>query len=250
MRRGLKVVLATGLTLVLLLVLLPFWLGPVLRPVARHWGLAIGGYERAGYSRLVLTNVTYTRPGVTVTAKRAETDTPLLWGWRKLSGRGSATTVEHWAVIVTEREPGARRPSPGQFGLVGRPREVAVADADARGPGDPLPDPGHADAALIMDRRLRRGPEDRRVHVDLRLLVRCHAGDDDALEDADMRRRQPQGRDREQGLPNVLRHRAEARAEILDRSGREGEAVVREVDEGARRHRGVRSPATMRAAPL
>jgi translocation and assembly module TamB len=118
MRRGLKVVLGILLTLVLLLVLLPFWLGPVLRPAARHWGLDIGGYERAGYSRLVLTNVTYTRPGVTVTAKRAETDTPLLWGWRKLSGRGSATTAEHWTVVVTERDPSERRTPSGQFGLV------------------------------------------------------------------------------------------------------------------------------------
>lgn len=117
MRRWLKVVLAAALTLVLLLVLLPFWLGPVLRPAARHWGLEIGGYERAGYSRLVLTNVTYARPGLTVTAKRAETDTPLLWGWRKLSGHGSATTAEHWAVVVTERDTGERR-TPGQFGLV------------------------------------------------------------------------------------------------------------------------------------
>jgi translocation and assembly module TamB len=117
MRRWLKVVLATAVSLAVLLVLLPFWLGWVLRPAARHWGLAIGGYERVGYARFVLTNVTYTRPGVTVTAQRAETDTPLLWGWRKMSGRGSATTAEHWSVVVTEREPGERR-APRQLGLV------------------------------------------------------------------------------------------------------------------------------------
>ncbi|MES1194872.1 MAG: hypothetical protein ABUL65_03185, partial [Opitutus sp.] len=101
MRRWLKVFFAVTALLGVLLVALPWWLGAVVRPAGRIWGVEIGGYERIGYARLRLNNVRYTRPGVQVSAVRVETDTPLLWTWRKLARTGSATAVDRWSVIVT-----------------------------------------------------------------------------------------------------------------------------------------------------
>ncbi len=113
MRRGLKALVAVAVLLGVALVTLPWWLGAALRPAGRAWGLQIGGYERVGYARFRLTDVTYAGHGVRVSASRIETDTPLLWSWRKMSGNGAATTVDGWSVIVAEQP--VKSPS-GHFG--------------------------------------------------------------------------------------------------------------------------------------
>jgi translocation and assembly module TamB len=111
MRRWLKFFFAVTALLGVLLIALPWWLGAVVRPAGRIWGVEIGSYERLGYARLRLNNVRYARPGVQVSAARVETDTPLLWTWRKLTRTGSTTAVDHWAVIVTP-QPGKNSGSP------------------------------------------------------------------------------------------------------------------------------------------
>lgn len=115
MRRWLKILLGAFAVLGIGLLSLPLWLGVVLRPAARPWGLDIGGYERVGYARFRLLDVVYVRRGVTVTAARVETDTPVLWAWRKVAGSGSATEVDRWSVVVVEQP--EKKPA-GQFGLV------------------------------------------------------------------------------------------------------------------------------------
>jgi hypothetical protein len=86
MRRGLKALVAVAVLLGAALVTLPWWLGAALRPAGQAWGLQIGGYERVGYARFRLTDVTYAGHGVVVSAARIETDTPLLWSWGKYRG--------------------------------------------------------------------------------------------------------------------------------------------------------------------
>ncbi|HWA08289.1 MAG TPA: translocation/assembly module TamB domain-containing protein [Opitutaceae bacterium] len=110
-----KILLGAAALVGVALVSLPWWAGVIARPFAKAHGLDIGDYERVGYSRYRLHKVTYTRPGVTVTADLLETDTPLLWAWRTAAGRGSATSVDHWAVVVTDQPD--KKPT-GQFGML------------------------------------------------------------------------------------------------------------------------------------
>ena len=68
--------------------------------------------------------------------------------------------------------------------LAGGPVEVAVAQADAGGPGDPLAHPRHADAALVVGCRLGGRPGHDGVHVDAGALVRRHPDHHEARGDA------------------------------------------------------------------
>ncbi len=97
MPRWLKILLSALGLLVLLFATLPWWLGLVLRPVARSLGAEFDHYEPVGFSRFQLTDVRYTRPGVQVSARRVEAPTPLLW----LGRRSSSFAADDWKVAVT-----------------------------------------------------------------------------------------------------------------------------------------------------
>jgi translocation and assembly module TamB len=88
---------------------IPFWLGPILAVFGPPRGVNVGAYSRLGYSRFELRDVEVVRPGVKVTAARAEADTPILWLWRHWRRQDAPVIAERWRVEV---DPAARR-SPG-----------------------------------------------------------------------------------------------------------------------------------------
>lgn len=103
MRRWLTiafVVLAAGAAGV---ILLPWWLGAVLRPLARAHGIEIGAYERAGYARFRLHDLRFENPGVLVTARLVEADTPLLWLCRVVRSARSPVDVQGWEVKIQDQ---------------------------------------------------------------------------------------------------------------------------------------------------
>jgi translocation and assembly module TamB len=97
-------VLIFFLSLVALLVVavatIPLWLGAAARLGARSRGLTFSSYERIGYSRFALKDVEYRRPGLRITATRAEADTPILWWWRRTQGRPEVIALGDWLVEV------------------------------------------------------------------------------------------------------------------------------------------------------
>lgn len=86
--------------LIAILVLLPWWLGAALRPVARHYGVTYGHYERLGYGRFALERVEFERVPVNVNVDRVEVATPVVWLWRHWRNRGAAVTAGKWSVEV------------------------------------------------------------------------------------------------------------------------------------------------------
>lgn len=103
MRRFLKIIsyLATGALLALLA--LPWWLGPALRGVAAHYRTTFSRYERIGYGRFALHDVTVDLPAVRVTVGRAEYATPMFWLARRLSGKPAKLLATTWHVEVKPR---------------------------------------------------------------------------------------------------------------------------------------------------
>ncbi len=96
---------------ILALVALPWWLGPVAKKVAPHWGVSFANYERVGYARFVVYDVVYQQPVVRVTAERVEADTPLLWLWHHATGTSRIISATHWLVDVRPR-PDPPTPTP------------------------------------------------------------------------------------------------------------------------------------------
>jgi translocation and assembly module TamB len=84
-RRQRKILLALGLLLGALGLLwfsLPAWLPWVLRPLARTRGATYSTYERLGYRRFALNNVTFTNRNITLNVKRLDAWVPTVWLWR------------------------------------------------------------------------------------------------------------------------------------------------------------------------
>ena len=100
MRKGL-ILFVSGLAAVMLLVVLsPFWIGLVLGPMAKRFGVEIGAHQRAGYARIELTDVAWERGRTRVELDRVNTDTP----WLALV-RGHATAkVDGWRVTVRDAD--------------------------------------------------------------------------------------------------------------------------------------------------
>ncbi len=86
------------------LLLLPWWLEPVLRRVGAPWGGSFGTYERIGYTRFVLRNVEVRQPGWRIAVSRIEANTPALWLWRRWNGRASEIVVDNWVVGAERRD--------------------------------------------------------------------------------------------------------------------------------------------------
>jgi translocation and assembly module TamB len=107
MRRWLKIMLLGLAGLATLLATLPWWLGPSARPVARLFGVTFGTYERLGYAHFRVTDVRVDRPAATITVQEAGADTPVLWLWRRATGRETLITVGPWRV---EAHPTGPRP--------------------------------------------------------------------------------------------------------------------------------------------
>jgi len=92
-----------GLVIVVVLAVgtLPWWLGPVLRPVLRVQDITFDSYERIGYTRFKLHRARYTHPGVVVETAEVQSDTPLLWLGKRLRGGEPSLIVDHWSLRHT-----------------------------------------------------------------------------------------------------------------------------------------------------
>src|SRR5687767_7271174 len=126
-RRVLLLFLAVVAGLVVLVVSVPLWLGVAVKLAGPSRGVTIGSYERIGYSRFAFHNVEYRRPGLRVTASRAEADTPLVWWWHRSRGRPEIITAGKWRVDVARREtPTAPAPDRGWVKLRALLQRLAV----------------------------------------------------------------------------------------------------------------------------
>ncbi len=103
MRRFLKILSSLAASALLAVLALPWWLGPVLRGVAAHYGATFSRYERIGYGRFALHDVVVDLPAVRVTVGRAEYATPMFWLARRLSGKPARLVATTWRVEVKPR---------------------------------------------------------------------------------------------------------------------------------------------------
>src|SRR5882724_11294407 len=89
-QRKLLLGLCLGLAIMVLLPLsLPLWFPWVLRPLAAKYGASYASYEREGYSRLALRQVTITNCNVRFRADSIKTLVPTIWLWRSIMHKSS-----------------------------------------------------------------------------------------------------------------------------------------------------------------
>ncbi|HEY8995664.1 MAG TPA: hypothetical protein VIM71_13430, partial [Lacunisphaera sp.] len=98
MSRWLKLLLGALAATGILLAVLPWWLGLVLRPVLRAQGVTFKNYERVGYAHFRLDHAAYAGAGVHVTVERVETVTPVVWLAQRMRGGAPLITAEKWRV--------------------------------------------------------------------------------------------------------------------------------------------------------
>lgn len=108
-RRTLRAFGVIFLVVLAAIVALPLWFPWLLRPVARHYGLNYARYQRKGYSRFELNNVSFTNKTTIVQAERAEGLVPTAWLWKRFISldRGSYVRVNSWTF---RSAPGSNQP--------------------------------------------------------------------------------------------------------------------------------------------
>ncbi|MBI2511889.1 MAG: translocation/assembly module TamB domain-containing protein [Opitutae bacterium] len=90
-------------------VTLPWWLGAVLRPLARAQGASFERYETVGYTRFRLHGITFRRTGVAFSAGQATLDTPALWLLRRARAH---VEISDWALRLAPADAPAPRAQP------------------------------------------------------------------------------------------------------------------------------------------
>src|SRR5258706_15846673 len=93
MSRWLKILLSVLVVAGIGLLSIPWWLGLVLRPVLRTYGVAFERYERVGYAHFRLTGVRYGNARVELTAAQIQSPTALVWLGQRLRGREPSIMV-------------------------------------------------------------------------------------------------------------------------------------------------------------
>ena len=91
-----------GIVLVVLAAL-PIWLPWILPPIAKHYGVSYRSYNRVGYDRFALNDVTFTNENVSVRAKQIEAFVPTAWLFRLQSSQRTFATAENWELVVEEQ---------------------------------------------------------------------------------------------------------------------------------------------------
>ena len=89
-----KLLRRLGLLLGLLLLLLlavPLWFPWLFRPVAHRFGIDFATYERAGYGRFVLVDVSFAKKATRFRAAKIEAFVPTVWLWHRCFDREPAT---------------------------------------------------------------------------------------------------------------------------------------------------------------
>ena len=86
------------LFLILVIVSSPLWFPWILKPVAQRYGADFKSFERVGYERLILSNVSFARRGTTFLKSQVEILQPLSWLWRRQQGDTTTdrVTVKDW----------------------------------------------------------------------------------------------------------------------------------------------------------
>lgn len=97
MKLWLKIIGGGLLAALVILLTLPWWLGAAARPLLRAHDITFGNYERVGYARFQIDELTLTRPGVVVTLTGVEAPTPLRW----LRTKNREAAVNSWRVSLT-----------------------------------------------------------------------------------------------------------------------------------------------------
>jgi hypothetical protein len=89
--------------LLLLVLALPLWLPWVLHPLAQRFGIHYAKYERTGYARFALVDVTWSSSGTQFRAGRVEAFVPTVWLWQRSFGREPTTYVRgaNWALELS-----------------------------------------------------------------------------------------------------------------------------------------------------
>src|SRR3569833_2966357 len=88
--------LSVVLLTVIGIVALPLWFPWALRPVAKRFGASYANYQRLGYQRFQISNVTLTNGPSEVQAAQVTGFVPTAWLWRHLTGeRGEQFAIVH-----------------------------------------------------------------------------------------------------------------------------------------------------------
>src|SRR5436190_8572096 len=90
-KRQRKVLLVLGLALgglLLLCVSLPLWFPWLLRPLSHQLGAHFSRYERVGYGRFVVRDLTFTNQNIRLNVKEVEAFVPSVWLWKLRSTHG------------------------------------------------------------------------------------------------------------------------------------------------------------------
>ncbi|WP_438480616.1 translocation/assembly module TamB domain-containing protein [Oleiharenicola lentus] len=96
MPRWFKIILGLFAVLALAVATLPWWAGLAARPVLKQWDITFKNYERVGYSRFRIDELTFSRNNTTVVATGIEANAPLRW----LNPGSRDATVKTWRVDV------------------------------------------------------------------------------------------------------------------------------------------------------
>ncbi|MFT3782476.1 MAG: translocation/assembly module TamB domain-containing protein [Nibricoccus sp.] len=107
---------------------LPWWMRALLAAAQKPAGIRYSRYERIGYSRFAVHDLRLEREGVVVTVRRAEVDTPLVWGWREFKRTQTPVVASGWRVeIKSEKKKTEPDPQAGWEQLRGTLLKIADA---------------------------------------------------------------------------------------------------------------------------
>jgi translocation and assembly module TamB len=113
-KRTRRIFIGFGVAILALLVAVlafPVWFPWLLRPVADSQGLHYSSFERRGYQRFVLRNVTFTNKNLTFKAGRAEAFVPTVWLLKKnKSAEQNFVTANDWQLdFAKPQQPAASK---------------------------------------------------------------------------------------------------------------------------------------------
>ena len=92
----------------LALITVPWWLGVCLPAAAHSVGATFTRYERLGYARFALHDVSLRVAGTTISTTRLEADSPLIWIFRRAFTQSGPVTMTTWrAEIAPSSAPSA-----------------------------------------------------------------------------------------------------------------------------------------------
>ena len=102
--------------LILLLLASPLWFPWLLKPVANRYGADFAHFERRGYDRLILEDVSYAKGETKIHADKVELYQPLVWLWLHQT-KGHATSkhviVNRWLLEISpSKKPTKKKSSP------------------------------------------------------------------------------------------------------------------------------------------